>query len=191
MAFVGSTIALGSKTQSSNVCKANSFVGQAIVRAPETRKAPTWTMKTEAWVQMLPTADLEPGKLYPVEVSGLTLVIACDDDGQVYCSANICPHLGTPLDNGTVADGNIICAQHKSSWSMTTGELAGDWCPFPPVLGPLLGKLRPPTNLDVYSVRENAGFIEALIDVDSKDDYEKNYWRGLLDSTGKATGEYY
>jgi len=175
-----------------SVCARKAFGGAALA-APRARLAGTapLTMKTDAWVQLCPTSDITPGELKPVFTSGQTIVVACDFDGQVYAAANICPHLGTPLDNGSVGDGNITCAQHKSSWDLTTGELAGEWCPFPPVLGPLLGKLNPPSNLQVYPVREAGGFIEALLDVDAKEDYEKNYWRGLLDSTGKATGDYY
>lgn len=74
---------------------------------------------------------------------------------------------------------------------MSTGELAGDWCPFPPLVGPLLGKLQGPKPLAVYPVRENGGYIEALLDVDARKDFEKDYWVGILDATGKASGSYY
>mmetsp|Transcript_17859 Transcript_17859/g.31040 ORF Transcript_17859/g.31040 Transcript_17859/m.31040 type:complete len:188 (+) Transcript_17859:104-667(+) len=155
------------------------------------RKASALRMSTEAWVQLIPTTDISPGEVKGVFVAGQSVVVACDYDGQVYAAANICPHLGTPLDNGSVGDGNIVCAQHKSSWSLSTGQLAGAWCPFPPLIGPLLGKLQPPKDLSVYSVRESMGYIEALLDVDAKKDFEDNYWFGLLDSRGKASGEYY
>ncbi len=54
--------------------------------------------------------------------------------------ANVCPHLGTPLDQGSLGDGTIVCPLHKSAFSLETGELTGDWCPFPPVLGKLLSR---------------------------------------------------
>ncbi|KAK1862672.1 hypothetical protein I4F81_005240 [Pyropia yezoensis] len=146
-------------------------------------------METDAWVQLLPTSDIEPGELKPIYTTGQNILVSCDFDGQVYASSNICPHLGTPLTDGEVGDGVLTCAQHKSSWDLKTGELSGAWCPFPPVLGPLLGKLQPPSNLAVFPVRENAGYIEALLDVDAVKAFEANYWAGLLDSKGKATGE--
>lgn len=90
-----------------------------------------------------------------------------------------------------MGDGIITCAQHKSSFDLTTGELAGEWCPFPPLIGPVLGKLQGPRPLTVFPVRENGGVIEALLDVDARKDYEQDYWQGLLDATGKATGGYY
>ena len=148
-------------------------------------------METDAWVQLLPTSDIEPGELKPVYTTGQNILLSCDYDGQVYASSNICPHLGTPLTDGEVGDGVLTCAQHKSSWDLKTGELSGTWCPFPPVLGPLLGKLQPPSNLAVFPVRENSGYIEALLDVDAAKAFESNYWFGLLDSKGKATGDYY
>ncbi|CAN8061895.1 unnamed protein product [Agarophyton chilense] len=158
-------------------------------RAAPARVAPC--MKQEAWVPLLETSEIVPGELKGVVVAGQQILVSCDYDGQVYASANICPHLGTPLTDGSIGDGVLTCTQHKSSWDLTTGELAGDWCPFPPLIGPLLGKLQGPRPLTVYAVRENSGQIEALLDVDAKADYEKDYWQGVLDATGKATGGYY
>eukprot|EP00190_Bangiopsis_sp_CCMP1999_P007299 CAMPEP_0198722566 /NCGR_PEP_ID=MMETSP1475-20131203/249_1 /TAXON_ID= ORGANISM="Unidentified sp., Strain CCMP1999" /NCGR_SAMPLE_ID=MMETSP1475 /ASSEMBLY_ACC=CAM_ASM_001111 /LENGTH=148 /DNA_ID=CAMNT_0044483479 /DNA_START=219 /DNA_END=665 /DNA_ORIENTATION=- len=148
-------------------------------------------MKQDAWVQLCPTADLTPGQVKSVYVASQSIVVACDYDGQVYAASNICPHLGTPLDNGSVGDGAIVCAQHKSSWDLSTGELKGAWCPFPPLIGPVLGLLQPPRNLLVYPVRENNGYVEGLINVEARKDFEEGYWFGLLDSKGKATGDYY
>lgn len=166
-------------------------LGAAPRAAVRPARAAALRMSTEAWVQLLPTSDITPGEVKGVFTAGQGIVVACDYDGQVYAAANICPHLGTPLDNGSVGDGNIVCAQHKSSWSLSTGELAGEWCPFPPLIGPLLGKLSPPQKLNVFPVREQGGYIEALLDIDLKSDYEAKYWKGLLDAKGKASGEYY
>ena len=148
-------------------------------------------MRQEAWIPLLSTSDISPGELKSVAAASQSILVSCDYDGQVYASANVCPHLGTPLVDGSVGDGVITCAQHKSSWDLATGEIAGEWCPFPPVVGPLLGKLQGPRPLEVYSVRENNGQIEALLNVDARADFEKDYWSGILDAQGKATGGYY
>lgn len=153
------------------------------------RRAPT--MVTDAWVPLLSTTEIAPGELKAVYAAQQSILVSCDFDGQVYASSNICPHLGTPLADGTVGDGLLTCAQHKSSWDLSTGKLAGEWCPFPPLVGPLLGKLQGPRDLTVFSVRQNGGEIEALLNVDAKADFEKNYWTGVLDATGKADGGYY
>lgn len=148
-------------------------------------------MSQDAWVPLIETSEIGPGELKAVVVAQQQILVSCDYDGQVYASANICPHLGTPLVDGDIADGVLTCAQHKSSFDLSTGELVGQWCPFPPIVGPLLGKLQGARPLTVFAVRENAGSIEALLNVEAKADYEKNYWRGILDATGKATGSYY
>eukprot|EP00172_Hildenbrandia_rubra_P000096 Plantae.Rhodophyta-Hildenbrandia_rubra.ctg10437.p1 GENE.Plantae.Rhodophyta-Hildenbrandia_rubra.ctg10437~~Plantae.Rhodophyta-Hildenbrandia_rubra.ctg10437.p1 ORF type:complete len:218 (+),score=45.34 Plantae.Rhodophyta-Hildenbrandia_rubra.ctg10437:56-655(+) len=197
-AFVNATgVPLASRSLTSSICsttKTQSLGAVTPGRARvvvDHRHGNQVTMKSDAWVQLLPTSDISPGELKGVFTAGQSLLVSCDYDGQVYASANICPHLGTPLVDGSVGDGVLTCAQHKSSWDLSTGELAGDWCPFPPLLGPLLGKLQGPKNLQVYPVRENAGYIEALINVDARKDFEKDYWFGLLDATGKSTGGYY
>jgi len=151
----------------------------------------TPTMKTEAWVPLISTSEIAPGELKGVLTMGQSILVSCDYDGQVYASANICPHLGTPLTDGSIGDGVLTCAQHKSSWDLSTGDLSGEWCPYPKLIGPLLGKLQGPQPLAVYPVRQNGGDIEALLNVDAKGDYEKDYWKGLLDAKGKASGEYY
>lgn len=148
-------------------------------------------MKRDAWVPLLETAEIAPGELKAVIAASQQILVSCDYDGQVYASANICPHLGTPLVDGAIGDGVLTCTQHKSSWDLSTGELAGAWCPFPPIIGPVLGKLQGPRPLEVYAVRENGGQIEALLDIEARADYEKEYWQGILDATGKATGGYY
>lgn len=148
-------------------------------------------MKQDAWVPLIATSEISPGELKGVSAASQSILVSCDYDGQVYASTNICPHLGTPLVDGSIGDGVITCAQHKSSWDLSSGELAGDWCPYPPVIGPLLGKLQGARKLEVFPVRENNGQIEALINIDARADFEQDYWAGLLDAQGKATGSYY
>ncbi|GAB5033542.1 rieske (2fe-2s) iron-sulfur domain protein [Nannochloropsis oceanica] len=146
----------------------------------------------DEWVPLLKATDIAPGDIIPVESKGLQLLLVADYDGSVYCVANVCPHLGTPLDQGSLGDGTIVCPLHKSAFSLESGELVGDWCPFPPVLGPLvLGKLQPPRDLAVFQVRSRGSDIEALLNINLKADFESKYWAGLLDAQGKATGDYY
>jgi nitrite reductase/ring-hydroxylating ferredoxin subunit len=165
----------------------------AAVRTTSTVTMMAKTPVKEEWVAVLKTSEIAPGELVPVETDGLQLLIAADLDGSIYAAANICPHLGTPLDQGSInAQGALVCPLHKSAFSLETGELVGDWCPFPPVLGPLvLGKLEPPKNLAVFPVRAKGANIEVLVNRNLKADFETKYWAGLLDAKGKATGDYY
>lgn len=93
------------------------------------------------------------------------------------CYINISPFLYNCIFNFTL---NFV------------GEVVGDWCPFPPILGPLiLGNLAPPEKVATFPVRAKGQNIEVFIDRNLKDRFESKYWSGLLDAQGKATGDYY
>jgi len=149
--------------------------------------------KKEEWVAVLKAKDIAAGDLVPVEVDGLALLIAADLDGKIFAIANSCPHLGTPLENGRLGEGStIVCPLHKSAFSLETGDVVGDWCPYPPILGPLiLGNLAPPERVSTFPVRSKGSAIEVFIDRNLKERFESKYWSGLLDAQGKATGDYY
>lgn len=49
-------------------------------------------------MSLLKATDIAPGDIIPVEADGLQLLLVADFDGSIYCVANVCPHLGTPLD---------------------------------------------------------------------------------------------
>ncbi|KAF6000832.1 hypothetical protein CCYA_CCYA18G4491 [Cyanidiococcus yangmingshanensis] len=166
--------------------------GRAVTCAQRARRSTGFgnlAMK-EAWVRLVPSSDLQPGELRTVTVASQLVLVAVDQDGSVYASQGYCSHLAVPLDTGSIADGVLTCSQHRSSFDLKTGEVIS-WCTFPPILGPLLGKLQPATPISVFPVRENAGYIEAYLQVDAREDFEKQYWRGILDAQGKATGGYY
>mmetsp|Transcript_13278 Transcript_13278/g.18724 ORF Transcript_13278/g.18724 Transcript_13278/m.18724 type:complete len:191 (-) Transcript_13278:152-724(-) len=169
------------------------FVSNASVRSSSLKMMAAKVPVKETWVPVLKTSEIAPGELVPVETDGLQLLIAADLDGSIYATANICPHLGTPLDQGSInAQGAIVCPLHKSAFSLESGELVGDWCPFPPILGPLvLGKLEPAKNLAIFPVRAKGSDIEVLINRNLKSEMETKYWAGILDAKGKATGDYY
>lgn len=149
--------------------------------------------KREEWVPVLKSNDIAAGDLVPVEVDGLALLVAADLDGKIFAIANSCPHLGTPLENGRLGEGStIVCPLHKSAFSLETGDVVGDWCPFPPILGPLvLGNLAPPEKVSTFPVRAKGQNIEVFVDRNLKERFESKYWSGLLDAQGKATGDYY
>ncbi|CEM00673.1 unnamed protein product [Vitrella brassicaformis CCMP3155] len=149
------------------------------------------TTTAQEWKAVLNDDEIAAGDLVPVQVNGLNLLLVADTDGSIYCVANVCPHIGTPLEQGEVKDGKVICPLHRTAFSLEKGEVVGEWCPFPPLVGPLTGKLRPPQNLATFPVRQRGRTIEVLVDSNTKANFEKNYWKGLLDAQGKADGSYY
>ena len=123
--------------------------------------------------------------------AGQDILIATDKGGKIFATANVCPHIGTPLDQGTVEDGAIVCPLHRSAFDLKTGKLVGPWCPAPPLIGPLTGKLKSPRELKTFQVRSQGGNVQVLLDVNAKKRFDANYWRGILDAQGKVDGGYY
>ena len=111
--------------------------------------------------------------------------------GKTFAAANVCPHIGTPLDQGTVENGAIICPLHRSAFDLRTGKLVGPWCPAPPLIGPLTGTLKSPKELQTFQCRQQGGKVQVLLDVNAKKRFETTFWRGILDAQGKVDGGYY
>src|SRR5690349_21347886 len=47
--------------------------------------------------------------------------------GQVYAVDNRCPHMGFPLDKGTVRDGILVCHWHHARFDLTSGGTFDQW----------------------------------------------------------------
>ena len=45
--------------------------------------------------------------------------------------------------------------------------------------------------MDVYKCRKQGGKVQALVNVNAKQQFESKYWRGILDAQGKVDGGYY
>merc|ERR1712190_32460 len=84
---------------------------------------------------------------------GVDVLVGKDGSGKLFCVGNLCPHIGTPMSEGADVIGDVIvCPLHGSSFKVTTGELI-DWCPSPPIIGPLTGLPIEKKNLAVFDIR--------------------------------------
>ena len=195
----------------------------------------------EQWMDVFPKTRIMPGAMVPVTVAGLDLlVIASRDARRLYCMENSCPHLGTPLETGTLVrlpivedsataaaatttttgsgstttmgsnattgsgssqrtkasttttstqlaapqqittsfltetdvsailqqDGCedcIVCPLHRTAFALESGQVRGEWCPYPPVLGKLMGNVKPPTPAAVFGVRTRGKMVQVRI----------------------------
>jgi nitrite reductase/ring-hydroxylating ferredoxin subunit len=82
----------------------------------------------------------------------------------IYAVQSQCPHLKLPLKKGTVTeDCTIICPFHKSEFNLTTGD-AQCWSTWPPMVGPLLGKITKEKSLRIYPTQINADMIHVGIE---------------------------
>jgi len=147
-----------------------------------------------SWLKTgLKVNDVAPCQLIAKTIAGNDVLVGKTESGTLFCVGNLCPHIGTPMSEGADVIGDVIvCPLHGSSFKTTNGELI-DWCPSPPIIGPLTGLLVDKKSLLIFDVRSSflGGDIEVLVDTNAKKAYEANYWKGLLDAQGKNDGTYY
>jgi nitrite reductase/ring-hydroxylating ferredoxin subunit len=182
----------------------------------------------EEWIVVAPKTRISPGEIVPLTVAGIDLLLVASKDGSaLHCIANSCPHLGTPLETGTLErlpiespqymvsdtsalDGNattikskdviagqggggvvgvsptagvsffqendisrmlkedgcedcIVCPLHRTAFALESGEVRGEWCPYPPVIGKLTGAIKQRSSLAVFDVRTKGKNIEVRL----------------------------
>merc|ERR1711879_36174 len=190
------------RPESAPVGSASKFCGETRAALPEmqmpAKTAARYTTQTIlpalSWLKTgLKLSDIAPGELKAKTLAGNDVLVGKTESGTLFCVGNLCPHIGTPMSEGADVIGDVIvCPLHGSSFKTTTGELI-DWCPTPPIIGPLTGLVIEKKNLLVLDVRTSffGDEIEVLVDTNAKKAYEANYWKGLLDAQGKNDGTYY
>lgn len=140
--------------------------------------------KKEEWVVACTKTKVGPGVIIPCTVSGLDIIIFASRDGQrLDAFANACPHLGSPFDLATVErkpalegkgtntgggtkDGCvdcIVCPVHRTAFEIESGVVRGEWCPYPPVIGNIMGLTKPKTDLLKFAVRLRGKNVEVRI----------------------------
>jgi nitrite reductase/ring-hydroxylating ferredoxin subunit len=88
----------------------------------------------EKFVQAASLAELKKTNCLSVHVDGHNLVLFAYGDA-VYAVDNRCPHMGFPLDKGTVNDGILTCHWHHARFDLASGgafdQFADDVRAFP------------------------------------------------------------
>lgn len=72
------------------------------------------------WVRAARAADVQAAGRLAVSVDGHTIALFAWD-GRLYAVDNRCPHMGFPLDRGTVADGILTCHWHHARFDLAGG----------------------------------------------------------------------
>lgn len=62
-----------------------------------------------------------------VVTAGGHVIVLVHDHGRVYALDNRCPHMGFPLDRGTVCDGVLTCHWHHARFDIATGGTFDPW----------------------------------------------------------------
>lgn len=81
---------------------------------------------TEQFVRAAALADVQAAGRMAVQVDGHTLALFAHGD-TVYAVDNRCPHMGFPLDRGTVKDGILTCHWHHARFDLASGGTFDQW----------------------------------------------------------------
>jgi len=111
-----------------------------------------------AWTKVLSQDALAKGDRKVVKTeNGPVLVV--NHDGGFYAVGSKCPHLNLSIKRGKLTpEGAIVCPFHRSAFDLKTGKPT-DWTPFPPLVGPLLGKVSTEKSLPTYPIKIEDGSI--------------------------------
>jgi nitrite reductase/ring-hydroxylating ferredoxin subunit len=82
--------------------------------------------ETGNWVRVAAVDDVAEGSAIPVEVMGLSLAVYHLEDGEFYCTDNICTHAFAQLTDGWLEGCIIECPLHAGQFDVRTGKGQGE-----------------------------------------------------------------
>ncbi len=86
----------------------------------------TTTVAADAYQRIATVADVTKVGLHTVHVNGHVIVLV-HHGGEIYALDNRCPHMGFPLDRGSVQDGILTCHWHHARFDLCTGGSFDLW----------------------------------------------------------------
>ena len=86
----------------------------------------TTTDAAEAYQRIASVAEVTQVGLHTVRVNGHVIVLV-HHEGEIYALDNRCPHMGFPLDRGSVQDGILTCHWHHARFDLCTGGSFDLW----------------------------------------------------------------
>jgi nitrite reductase/ring-hydroxylating ferredoxin subunit len=84
------------------------------------------------YVRVAQLADLQGAECVVVHVKEHTLAMF-SRGGQIYAVDNRCPHMGFPLNRGTVKEGILTCHWHHARFDLASGGTFDQWADDVPV----------------------------------------------------------
>ena len=86
----------------------------------------TTTVATDAYQRIATVAEVTEVGLHTVQLNGHVLVLV-HHEGEIHALDNRCPHMGFPLDRGSVQDGILTCHWHHARFDLCTGGSFDLW----------------------------------------------------------------
>ena len=86
----------------------------------------TTTVATDAYQRIATVAEVTEVGLHTVQLNGHVVVLV-HNEGEIYALDNRCPHMGFPLDRGSVKDGILTCHWHHARFDLCTGGSFDLW----------------------------------------------------------------
>ena len=105
------------------------------------------------YTKVMKCDDLEIGKSAIIEVGDKEIALF-NYKGDFYAIENTCPHRGSPLGEGRIEEGILICPGHE--WRF---ELKSGWCPQNPEL-----------STEVYPIKVHDGKIYVRLEKPKEED---------------------
>ena len=81
---------------------------------------------TNQFVRASTLADVRSAGCLTVQLEGHTVALFAHD-GAIYAVDNRCPHMGFPLDQGSVQDGILTCHWHHARFDLESGGTFDPW----------------------------------------------------------------
>ena len=86
----------------------------------------TTTIAADAYQRIASVAEVTDVGLHTVQLNGHVVVLV-HHEGEIYALDNRCPHMGFPLDRGSVQDGILTCHWHHARFDLCTGGSFDLW----------------------------------------------------------------
>jgi len=104
------------------VASAGAFLGGHLVFAQRIGVTHAGQKLTNEFIAVLPDTELKEDQLCRAAVNGVPVVLI-RHAGAIYALVETCAHLGGPLSQGTLENGNVRCPWHNSCFSLKDGHV--------------------------------------------------------------------